>query len=146
MSWAFKRDYETSWLRPGRSLTPEDWWNGNNPKFQDPKYEGPLIMDSVLCSVNHFNQDDTYKIPGLVRPDGMPKSAKKEHNALCKRIDGKGMDPPAWNIGYNMGRCLIRFQNSGSSSSGTSKRGAKWGEWEVESVWFFPRFPFTSSC
>lgn len=136
LSWAFKRDYETSWLMAGKSLTAADWWNANTPTWYKPNYEGPLTMDSVLCAVNHFNQDNTYKLPGTkVRQDGTPTGEQKEYNAFCKRTDDNGISPSAWNIPYNMGFCLIRFQNSGSNGSDTPKRDVgSWGEWEIESM------------
>ncbi|KAI3149448.1 hypothetical protein CBS147325_3460 [Penicillium roqueforti] len=136
LSWAFKRDYETSWLNPQTPLTSADWWNANQPTWYKPKYNWPLTMDSVLCAVNHFNQGNVYKLPGVkVKSDGTPIGVQKEYNAYCKRTNQGGMAPPAWGVDFTMGRCLIRFQNSASSSSGTSKRDAqKWGEWEVESI------------
>jgi hypothetical protein len=135
MSWAFKRDYETSWLMPGKSLTSADWWNANKPTWYKTSYDGPLTMDSVLCAVNHFNQDNTYKLPGTkVTSSGKILGEQKEYNAFCKRTNSIGMSPSAWNIEYNMAYCLIRFQDSGSSSSDTSKRDEKWGEWGIESM------------
>ncbi|OQE10109.1 hypothetical protein PENFLA_c093G00176 [Penicillium flavigenum] len=135
MSWAFKRNYETSWLMPGKSLTSADWWNANKPTWYKTSYDGPLTMDSVLCAVNHFNQDNTYKLPGTkVTSSGKILGEQKEYNAFCKRTNSIGMRPSAWNIEYNMAYCLIRFQDSGSSSSDTSKRDEKWGEWGIESI------------
>ncbi|KAJ5372784.1 hypothetical protein N7517_004790 [Penicillium concentricum] len=64
LSWAFKRDYKTDWLIPQNSLTSADWWNANTPTWYTPKSVGPLTMDSVLCALNHFGQDDVYKLPG----------------------------------------------------------------------------------
>ncbi|KGO37509.1 hypothetical protein PEX1_029170 [Penicillium expansum] len=137
LSWAFKRDYETSWINAQTPLTPADWSNANPPTWDKPNYEGPLTMDSVLCAINHFNQDDVYKLPGVkVESDGKPIGKQKEYNALCKRTKGSGIrHAEAWGIDYVMARCLIRFQNSASGSSSTSKRDTQeWDAWKVESI------------
>lgn len=143
LSWAYKRDYDTFWLQPGpqQSLTSADWQGAMKPEFEDTAYTGPLDMDSILCAINHFNQDDVYKLPGVfVNKDGTVDSLKKQkrYNAYCKRTNGKGMKPAGWNVRYNMAKCYVQFANSASSasSSDASKRNTplgKWGEWEVES-------------
>lgn len=143
LSWAFKRDYETSWINAQTPLTPADWSNANPPTWDKPNYEGPLTMDSVLCAINHFNQDDVYKLPGVkVESDGKPIGKQKEYNALCKRTKGSGIrHAEAWGIDYVMARCLIRFQNSASGSSSTSKRDTQeWDAWKVESMWTSKEF------
>lgn len=44
-------------------------------KFRNSEYDGPSGMDAILCAVNHFGQDDVYKLP-----DG--------YNGLCRRNGG----------------------------------------------------------
>ncbi|KAJ5880238.1 uncharacterized protein N7473_011291 [Penicillium subrubescens] len=136
-SWAYKRDYDVSWLQPQSSLTAGDWWGAGSPKFDKPNYQGPLDMDSILCAINHFNQDKAFKLPGAhLKPDGTPSNKpQKEYNAYCMRTDAGGMQPASWNMRFNMGKCLVKFQNPASSSPGSSKRDmGKWQGWEVESV------------
>ncbi|CAI7571752.1 unnamed protein product [Penicillium manginii] len=83
-------------------------------------------------------EDTSY---GVSVKDGTVDGKKKQKlfNAYCKRTDSKGMKPAAWNVRYNMGKCLVHFANSASSgsSSGASKGGTplgKWGELEIESI------------
>ncbi|KAJ5194865.1 uncharacterized protein N7498_008303 [Penicillium cinerascens] len=138
VSWAFKRDYETSWIQPQSSLTSADWWGANKPSMYTPTSVGPLDMDSILCAVNHFNQEDVYKLPGrAVNSDGTDQGAQKPYNAYCKKTSGSGIKPDGWTVQYNVARCLVRFANSQSSSSGASKRDAQtWNGWEIESPFF----------
>ena len=134
MSWAFKRGYETSWLMPGKSLTSADWWNANKPTWYKTSYDGPLTMDSVSLRSQSSQSGQYVQIGTIFMSSGKPLGEQKEYNAFCKRTNSKGMSPSAWNIKYNMAFCLTRFQDSGSSSSGTSKRDEKWGEWGIESM------------
>lgn len=72
-------------------------------------------MDAILCAINHFGQDEVYKLPN-------------GYNGLCRR-NGGGLK--TWNIEYSMGQCEVKFANPGSNS----KRSiGTFGGWEVESV------------
>jgi hypothetical protein len=141
-SWAYKRDYDVSWLQPQSSLTAGDWWGAGSPKFNKPNYQGSLDMDSIFCAINHFNQDKAFKLPGAqLKPDGTPSNKpQKEYNAYCMRTDAGGIQPASWNMRFNMGKCLVKFQNPASSSPGSSKRDiGKWQGWEVESMYIGTR-------
>ena len=55
VSWPFKRDYKTSYLMPGKSFSPADWWNACKSTWYKTSYDGPLTMDSVLgASAEYF--------------------------------------------------------------------------------------------
>ncbi|KAJ5505938.1 hypothetical protein N7453_004895, partial [Penicillium expansum] len=102
------------------------------------QYEQELIeYDEEMPRPDLGNPDDVYKLPGVkVESDRKPIGKQKEYNALCKRTNGSGIrHAEAWGIDYVMARCLIRFQNSASGSSSTSKRDTQeWDEWKVESI------------
>lgn len=73
-------------------------------------------MDSILCAINHFGQDEVYKLP-------------RGYNGLCRRDNGDRIK--GWDIKFNMARCNVTF----APSVGNTKRSiGTLGGWEVESV------------
>lgn len=73
-------------------------------------------MDAIFCAINHFGQDDVYKLPA-------------GYNGLCRRNNGGPLT--GWNVGFNMARCEVKFADPSSSD----KRSiGTFAGWEVESV------------
>lgn len=91
------------------------WWGATGRQFVNGVYKGPSGMDAILCAVNHFDQDDVYKLP-------------KEYNAFCRVDNGRKLQ--GWNVGFNMGRCKVTF----ASPTSTKKSIGTFAGWEVESV------------
>lgn len=111
--------------------------HGTSPTMRDPLpwtwfFARSIILIRTTCT--------NYQVK--VESDGKPIGKQKEYNALCKRTNGSGIrHAEAWGIDYVMARCLIRFQNSASGSSSTSKRDTQeWDEWKVESMWTSKEF------
>lgn len=112
----FKRDYQVSFIsQDPATIDGSMWWGATGHRFVDGGYKGPSGMDAIFCAVNHFGQDDVYKLPS-------------EYNAFCRRDDGPKLQ--GWNVGFSMGRCKVTFNNPGS----TKKSIGTFAGWEVESV------------
>jgi hypothetical protein len=76
-------------------------------------------MDAILCAVNIFGQDDTYRLPA-----GQKGAV---YNAYCRKNSG---EIKHWSVDYSMGKCLVKFADG---SSKTKRNSRSWAGWEVES-------------
>ncbi|GLA13200.1 hypothetical protein AnigIFM62618_009730 [Aspergillus niger] len=117
ISWVPKRDYEVSFIRQDPStIDGSTWWGATSHKFKTKTNSGPSGMDAILCAINHSGQDNVYKLP-------------VGYNGYCRRNNGSPIK--GWSVGFNMGKCEVKFANPSSSN----KRSiGTFAGWEVESV------------
>ncbi|KAJ5816569.1 hypothetical protein N7447_008802 [Penicillium robsamsonii] len=99
-SWTFKRDYRATWITDGSK--PDDWWNFVSRRWYSEGYEGDAGGEAIFCAMNHFGQDNVYKLE---------TEKGKKYNGFCLRNDGSGMASD-WQQMHNLGKCLITFGNT----------------------------------
>jgi chitinase len=121
-SWAFKRDYDVSWLNKQIAISKNDWWETTSQAFVDAGHGTVGAPEDIFCAVNHFGQDDVYRFP----------VSKSGHtfNAMCFRPPDKREDKTnGWPGRGNIHRCIVEFQQpdtGGGAAGDSSKR-----EWTV---------------
>ncbi|KAB8237920.1 uncharacterized protein BDW43DRAFT_262616 [Aspergillus alliaceus] len=76
-------------------------------------------MDAILCAVNIFGQDDTYRLP-----EGQKGAV---YNAYCRKNSG---EITYWSVDYSIGKCLVKFADGISK---TKRDSGSWVGWKVES-------------
>jgi chitinase len=62
-SWAFKRDYDASWVNKQTVISKNDWWETTSQSFVDAGHGTVVGPEHIFCALNHFGQDDVYKLP-----------------------------------------------------------------------------------
>ncbi|KAL4772290.1 hypothetical protein BDW60DRAFT_207294 [Aspergillus nidulans var. acristatus] len=119
LSWVFKRDYRVSWIHQDpTTITSSTWWDATGKKLKGGGH-GPAGMDAILCAVNIFGQEDTYKLP---------QGQNGPFNAYCRK---ESNEIKSWSVDYSMGTCLVTF----ADGTGNTKRDSgSWAGWEVKSV------------
>ncbi|CBF89323.1 hypothetical protein AN0517.2 [Aspergillus nidulans FGSC A4] len=119
LSWAFKRDYRVSWIHQDpTTITSSTWWDATGKTLKGGGH-GPAGMDAILCAVNIFGQEDTYKLP---------QGQNGPYNAYCRK---ESNEIKYWSVDYSMGTCLVTFADG---TSNTKRDSGSWAGWEVKSV------------
>ncbi|KAF7587602.1 hypothetical protein BBP40_007001 [Aspergillus hancockii] len=77
-------------------------------------------MDAILCAVNIFGQDDTYRL--------LEGQKGAVYNAYCRKNSG---EIKHWSVDYSIGKCLVNFADG---SSKIKRDSGSWAGCEVESV------------
>ncbi|KAJ5165549.1 uncharacterized protein N7500_007379 [Penicillium coprophilum] len=99
-SWTFKRDYRATWITDGSK--PDDGWNFVSRRWYSEGYEGDVGGEAIFCAMNHFGQDNVYKLE---------TEKGKMYNGFYLRNDGLGMASD-WQQMHNLGKYLITFGNT----------------------------------
>ncbi|KAL4862387.1 hypothetical protein BDV12DRAFT_203101 [Aspergillus spectabilis] len=120
-SWVFKRDYDATWIQKD-PVNASNWWSATSERYQNSKYGSVDGAKGVICAVNHFAQDEVYRLPGYTN--------NKLWNGYCWTDRQQAANTYTDKGSYN--RCLVEYaavNGDGDTNMGNTKR-----DWEVEKV------------
>lgn len=126
-SWKFRREY--AWSIVDNSASAASWWDAtgwtySNPTYNAAAYSAGTGLDSIVCAINNFGQDDVVKMA----PTG---ASSRAYNGYC--IRGPRYNTQGWQQVWHVTKCNVAF-----GAPATTKRDGGVGEgfderWEVKS-------------
>ncbi|KAL4782872.1 hypothetical protein BJX76DRAFT_358504 [Aspergillus varians] len=122
-SWVFKRDYEATWLQQA-SVSASDWWSTTSQEWVDAGHGTVGGVENIICAINHFGQDDVYRLPQVKDND------PRRYNGLCW-IDRSTSNNHYTKTG-SYSRCIVQF--AAVDADGDSEMTDVKRAWEVKTV------------
>lgn len=135
-SWKFRREF--TWSIVDNTASASQWWDATGWTYSNPKYTGATFaagtgLDSIVCAVNNFGQDDVVKMAG----------AGNAYNGYC--IRGLRYTTQGWQDVWHATKCVVTFGAPVTTKRDVGASEAIDEKWEVKSecppFLFFPSSP-----
>lgn len=124
-SWKFRREF--TWSIVDNTASASQWWDATGWTYSNPKYTGATYaagtgLDSILCAVNNFGQDDVVKMAG----------AGRAYNGYCLR--GPRYTTQGWQDVWHVTKCVVTFGAPVTTKRDVGASEATEEKWEVKNV------------
>ncbi|KAI9045865.1 Major Facilitator Superfamily protein [Aspergillus affinis] len=122
-SWVFKRDYDATWIQKD-PVEASDWWSATSFRYQDSTYGSVGGAKGVICAINHFAQDEVYRLPGYTNNKPWNGYCWTDRQHPATTYSNKGT--------YNW--CLVEYAAVDGDGDGDTNMSNTKRDWEVKRV------------